>query len=81
MQTVRHPNIVLFLGGGQIQDDCPFVVAEFVERGILRVLLDDASQVLSICVNEYQILSRCCTRNISRPFAFVAVSSGSAYVE
>ena len=52
-------------------DDCPFVVAEFVERGTLRVLLDDASQVLSICVNENQILSRSCTQNISRPFALL----------
>ena len=45
MQAVRHPNIALFLGGGQIQDDCPFVVAEFVDRGTLRDLLDDARSV------------------------------------
>ena len=48
MQTVRHPNIVLFLGAGRTQDDSPFIVSEFVERGTLRDLLDDESHVLSM---------------------------------
>ena len=47
MQTVRHPNIVLFLGAGRTRDDSPFIISEFVSRGSLRDLLDDNSQVLS----------------------------------
>jgi serine/threonine protein kinase len=47
MQTVRHPNIVLFLGAGRTKDGSPFLISEFVSRGSLRVLLDDSSQDLS----------------------------------
>jgi hypothetical protein len=48
MQTVRHPNIVLFLGAGRTSDGSPFLISEFVSRGSLRDLLDDYSQVLSV---------------------------------
>jgi hypothetical protein len=44
MQTIRHPNIVLFLGAGKTNDDCPFIISEFVSRGSLRSLLDDVTQ-------------------------------------
>ena len=47
MQTVRHPNILLFLGAGRTTDGSPFIISEFVSRGSLRDLLDDNSQVLS----------------------------------
>ena len=47
MQTVRHPNIVLFLGAGRTRDGSPFIISEFVSRGSLRDLLDDDSQILS----------------------------------
>ena len=47
MQTVRHPNIVLFLGAGRTRDGIPFIISEFVSRGSLRDLLDDNSQVIS----------------------------------
>jgi hypothetical protein len=50
MQTVRHPNIVLFLGAGRTQEDCPFIVSEFVERGTLRDLLDDESRALPMSI-------------------------------
>ena len=42
MQTVRHPNIVLFLGAGRRQDDgTPFIVVEYMSGGSFRDLLDD----------------------------------------
>lgn len=42
MQTVRHPNIVLFIGAGrQDAHGIPFIVTEFMERGSLRDILDD----------------------------------------
>ena len=43
MQTIRHPNIVLFLGAGKFPDGCPFIVLEFVSNGTVRSLLDDPS--------------------------------------
>jgi hypothetical protein len=43
MQTVRHPNIVLFLGAGHTRDGSPFLVSEFVSRGSLRSLLEDTN--------------------------------------
>ena len=43
MQTIRHPNIVLFLGAGRFHPDGqPFLIAEFMRRGSLRQVLDDA---------------------------------------
>ena len=47
MQTVRHPNIVLFLGAGRARDGTPFIISEFVARGSLRDLLSDRSQSIS----------------------------------
>ena len=42
MRTVRHPNIVLFLGGGRFHDDgCPFLVLEYMSRGSLGAILKD----------------------------------------
>ena len=43
MQTMRHPNIVLFLGAGKTLEEQPFLVLEFTRRGSLRKVLDDAS--------------------------------------
>ena len=40
MKTTRHPNIVLFIGGGQIPEDgCPFLVLEYLSRGDLGTIL------------------------------------------
>ena len=42
MRTIRHPNIVLFLGGGRYHDDgCQFVVVEYMARGSLATVLED----------------------------------------
>ena len=44
MQTMRHPNIVLFIGAGTTSAQAqPFLVVEFAHRGSLRHLLDDVS--------------------------------------
>ena len=47
MQTVRHPNIVLFLGAGRTTDGSPFLISEFVCRGSLRRMLDDTDTVIT----------------------------------
>ena len=40
MRAIRHPNIVLFLGGGRYHDDgCPFLVVEYMARGSLTSIL------------------------------------------
>jgi hypothetical protein len=40
MRTIRHPNIVLFLGGGRYHDDgCPFLMVEYMPRGSLATIL------------------------------------------
>ena len=40
MRAIRHPNIVLFIGGGRYHDDgCPFVVVEYMARGSLTNIL------------------------------------------
>lgn len=36
MQTVRHPNIVMFIGAGKADDGERFLVTEFMHRGSLR---------------------------------------------
>lgn len=40
MRKIRHPNIVLFLGGGHLTDAdgfrLPFIVMEYLQRGTLR---------------------------------------------
>ena len=44
MQTMRHPNIVLFIGAGRTNPRAqPFLVVEFAHRGSLRHVLDDVS--------------------------------------
>ena len=40
MRTLRHPNIVLFFGGGHFDDDnSPFLVVEYMIRGSLGAML------------------------------------------
>jgi hypothetical protein len=40
MKSMRHENIVLFLGAGTFkQDDCPFLVMEYMENGALASVL------------------------------------------
>ena len=48
MQTIRHPNVVMFIGAGKRTDGCPFLVTEFVSRGSLRDVLDDESIELTL---------------------------------
>ena len=44
MRTVRHKNIVLFIGAGKSQPgDVPFLVMEYMESGSLRNVLYDLS--------------------------------------
>ena len=44
MQTMRHRNIVLFIGAGKTSPQAqPFLVVEFAHRGSLRHVLDDVS--------------------------------------
>ena len=44
MQTMRHRNIVLFIGAGKSSPQAqPFLVVEFAHRGSLRHVLDDVS--------------------------------------
>jgi serine/threonine protein kinase len=45
MQTVRHPNIILFIGAGRFPNNTPFIVIEFLENGSLRDLLDEDRQI------------------------------------
>ena len=47
MQTMRHPNSVLFLGAGRTPEEQPFLVLEFIRRGSLRKVLDDERIELS----------------------------------
>lgn len=45
MQTIRHPNIVMFLGAGRLErSGAPFIIAEFMQRGSVRNLLDDQTK-------------------------------------
>jgi serine/threonine protein kinase len=41
LQTVRHPNIVLFFGAGTFGDGTPFLVTELLEMGSLDAVLHD----------------------------------------
>ena len=44
MQTIRHRNIVLFIGAGKTSpQEQPFLVVEFAHRGSLRHVLEDVS--------------------------------------
>ena len=49
MQTIRHPNIVLFIGAGKADDpdQLPFLITEYVQRGSLRGILDQLDIELS----------------------------------
>lgn len=39
MRTVRHPNIVMFLGAGKFRDQSAFLVLEFMSNGALHSVL------------------------------------------
>ena len=44
MRSIRHANIVLFVGAGRFApDECPFLVLEFMQRGALSAILHDES--------------------------------------
>ena len=45
MQTIRHPNIVLFIGAGKFYSDTPFIVIEFMESGSVRDLLSKDGEI------------------------------------
>ena len=51
MRSIRHPNIVLFLGAGRFEEDeqeeVPFVVLEFAARGSLTAILKDETIPMS----------------------------------
>ena len=48
MRTVRHPNIVMFIGAGQYEEVQPFLVVEFMSGGALRSLLDNDDVQLTL---------------------------------
>eukprot|EP00049_Salpingoeca_infusionum_P011717 m.204765 g.204765 ORF g.204765 m.204765 type:complete len:1187 (-) comp15011_c0_seq7:1474-5034(-) len=39
IRSIRHKNIVLFYGAGVDEEDCPFLVTEFMHRGALQKIL------------------------------------------
>ena len=43
MKTLRHPNIVMFFGGGRFEDSTSFLVLEYMPRGSLGTLLRNKS--------------------------------------
>jgi hypothetical protein len=47
MRTVRHPNVVMFIGAGQYKEKQPFLVLEFMSGGALRSLLQNVDEVLT----------------------------------
>ena len=47
MRTVRHPNIVMFIGAGQYREKQPFLVLEFMSGGALRSLLQNSDEELT----------------------------------
>jgi hypothetical protein len=47
MRTLRHPNIVLFFGGGHFDDDSPFLVVEYMTRGSLGAMLQNTKIILT----------------------------------
>ena len=56
MRSIRHPNIVLFVGAGRFPNDgCPFLVLEFMQRGALSGILHD----LSVQFNSTQQITFC----------------------
>jgi serine/threonine protein kinase len=46
MQSIRHPNLLIFYGGGVNRNDQAFLVTELMEGGSLRKLLCDETQAL-----------------------------------
>ena len=46
MKTIRHPNVVMFFGGGKFRDGTPFLVMELMHRGSLTAILHNSSIVL-----------------------------------
>ena len=59
MRSIRHRNIVLFLGAGRSENDnCPFLVVEYMERGALSAILHNRSidltkrQQLRFCLDS-----------------------------
>ena len=53
MRTIRHPNVVMFLGVGHFSDTgCPFIVMEYMSRGALATILQRNSIALT---NSQQI--------------------------
>jgi hypothetical protein len=56
MRSIRHPNIVLFIGAGRFSNgNCPFLVLEFMQGGALTGILHD----LSVQLNETQQIRFC----------------------
>ena len=51
MQTVRHSNIVMFIGAGKMNDGSRFLVTEFMHRGSLRDVLE-ANKVDGLSFNQ-----------------------------
>jgi hypothetical protein len=47
MRTVRHPNIVMFIGAGHYDENHLFLVLEFMSGGALRSLLENATVELT----------------------------------
>jgi hypothetical protein len=48
MRTIRHPNVVMFLGVGHSDENgCPFIVLEYMSRGSLRDVLKNESIALT----------------------------------
>ena len=47
MRTIRHPNIVMFVGAGQYDENCPFLVLEFMSGGALHSLLQNVEEELT----------------------------------
>ena len=74
MQTMRHSNIVMFLGAGRFTDstNTPFIVIEYMENGSVRDLLDKVEtditeqQKLSFCVDVARGMRFLHTRNPPR---------------
>ncbi|XP_062516758.1 uncharacterized protein LOC134192087 [Corticium candelabrum] len=56
MKSMRHENIVLFIGAGQFQtDDCPFLVVEYMQNGALTKILRNRE----VTITKQQQLSFC----------------------
>ena len=47
MRTIRHPNIVMFMGAGQYDESRPFLVLEFMSGGALHSLLQNSDEELT----------------------------------